>query len=304
MPLPGFVPPMLAQLGREPFDSEEHLFEIKWDGIRTLAFVEGGAHRLFTRNRHEMTARYPELDFLRALPAGVVADGEVIVLVDGRPDFHAVLKREQARNALKIRALSRSISATYVVFDLLYAANAPLFELPLQERRARLAELVQRAGDPRLVFSDGIIGEGCAFFDKMRELDFEGMIAKTLGSPYLPGRRTDSWTKIKTVQEMPCAIMGYLVDEGGELRSLIVAAEEDGRLVCVGRVGSGLTGALRKRILALCRVRERATPIVECDLEGAWVEPGLFCTVSYLERTENGLRAPVFVELLADGPAS
>ena len=88
----------------------------------------------------------------------------------------------------------------------------------------------------------------------------------------------------------------------GEPRSVGVG-EEDGNLVCVGRVGSGLTGSIRARILTLCRARARATPIVECDIEGAWVEPGLFCTVSYLERTENGLRAPVFLELLADGPA-
>jgi ATP-dependent DNA ligase len=93
--------------------------------------------------------------------------------------------------------------------------------------------------------------------------------------------------------------VGYVTDERGDLSSLIVALEKAGRLVSVGRVGSGLSDELRGRLLTLCRTRARATPFVPSDDdEGHWIEPGLFCTVSYLERTENGLRAPVFVALL------
>lgn len=290
---------MLAQLEREPFDSPEHLFEIKWDGIRALAFVEEGGYRLLSRNENDLAPRYPELEVLRALAPGAILDGEIVVLVDGRPDFHAVLRREQARGRLKVRGLARAAAALYVVFDLPYLGGRSLCDRPLEERRARLAELVLGASDPRLVFSDGVVGEGRAFFEKMRELELEGMLAKERASPYLPGRRSAAWTKIKTVRTMPCAILGYVPDGADELKSLIVGAEEDGELVCVGRVGSGLSRALRVRLLALFRARARPTPIVACDdPEGAWIEPGLYCTVSFLERTENGLRAPVFVELL------
>ncbi len=298
MPLPEFVPPMLAVLVDEPFDSDQHLFEIKWDGIRALSFVEGGAYRLLSRNRMDLFPAYPELDFLRGLPEGTVLDGELVVFEGERPSFSRSLERVQARTPLRARALARSSPAVYIVFDLLYRAGRALQARPLHERRSALQELVGAAHESRLVFSDGVTGAGRTFFEQVRARDLEGMVAKELASRYLPGKRTRAWTKVKTTRTMPCAILGWSEDEQGELRSLILGAEEDGRLVCVGRVGSGLSDAMRARLRELCRARARATPLVASAGEGRWVEPGLFCTVSYLERTENGLRAPVFVDLL------
>jgi len=300
MPLPEFVAPMLATLVDEPFDSDEHLFEIKWDGIRALAFVEGGDYRLLTRNRQDLKPPYPELAGLSRLPAGTVLDGELVVMEEGRPSFSRSLERMQAKQRLRIQGLARQWPAMYVVFDLLYSGGKPQVALALRERRARLAQLLSAAADPRLVFSDGVVGKGRAFFDEVRGRSLEGMVAKELDGAYLPGKRGRSWLKVKTTSTMPCAIVGYVLDERGDVGSLIIAAEERGRLVCVGRVGSGLTNALRTRMLALFRARARAAPFVDCDEEGEWVEPGLFCTVSYLERTTNGLRAPVFVELLEE----
>ena len=110
--LPVFVSPMLAQKG-QPFDSEAHLFEIKWDGTRMLAFVEGDGYRLVNRHRAERTAQYPELACLAELPAGVILDGEVVVLHEGRPDFGRLLSHDQAGSPLKIRLLARSMPAMY-----------------------------------------------------------------------------------------------------------------------------------------------------------------------------------------------
>lgn len=298
MPLPPFVAPMLATLLAEPFDSDDHLFEVKWDGIRALSFVEGGGVRVASRNRQDLGPSYPELEGLARLPAGTVLDGELVVLENGLPSFSRALERVQAKAPLRVQALARSAPALYVVFDLLYCAGAPLLARPLSERRARLQELLGAARDPRLSFSDGVVGPGRAFFEQVRARALEGMVAKELAGAYLPGKRTRSWVKVKTTRSAPCAILGWVPDERGELSSLIVALEEGGRLVAVGRVGSGLTDALRARLGELCRARARATPFIACDEEGAWVEPGLFCSVSFLERTKRGLRAPVFVELL------
>jgi bifunctional non-homologous end joining protein LigD len=102
--LPRWVRPMLARRGL-PFDSDEHLFEIKWDGTRVLAFVEGGACRLVNRHQADVTDRYPELEFLAGLPPGLVLDGEVVVLRQGKPDFRLLLSRNQARDPLKIDLL-------------------------------------------------------------------------------------------------------------------------------------------------------------------------------------------------------
>ena len=117
--LPAFVPPMLAKKGK-PFDSGEHLFEIKWDGTRMLAFVEGDDYRLVNRHRAERTLQYPELACLSQLPAGVILDGEVVVFHEGRPDFRRLLSRDQAGAPFKIRLSARRLPATYVVFDLLF----------------------------------------------------------------------------------------------------------------------------------------------------------------------------------------
>ncbi len=141
--LPRFVPPMLAKPG-VPFDSPEHLFELKWDGTRVLAFVEQGGYRLVNRHRVDVTDRYPELGFLRSLPAGAILDGEVVVLHEGKPSFRLLLSRNQARAPFKIQSLARMLPATYIVFDLLYERFESLLALPLGRRRERLEKLMQR----------------------------------------------------------------------------------------------------------------------------------------------------------------
>jgi ATP-dependent DNA ligase len=195
-PLPVFVPPMLAQPG-SPFDSDEHLFEIKWDGTRMLAFVDGAGYRLVNRHRGDRTEQYPEFAFLAQAPAGTILDGEMVVLRDGQPDFRRLLSRDQARRPLTIRMLARSLPATYVVFDLLYHRYRSLLTEPLQQRRALLRQLVHELGQPALVLSEGIVGAGTTFFQQVCQLGLEGVVAKRLRSRYRPGRRTRAWIKIK-----------------------------------------------------------------------------------------------------------
>src|SRR6266446_9859852 len=192
--LPRFVPPMLAQPG-VPFDSAEHLFEIKWDGTRVLAFVEKGGCRLVNRHQADVTDRYPELEFLNDLPAGTILDGEVVVLRQGKPDFRLLLSRNQARASLKIQSLARMFPATYIVFDLLYHRFESLLALSLWARRQRLEMLIRTCANPTLVFSEGIVGSGRAFFEAVCREGLEGVVAKRLDGRYRPGRR--AWIKIK-----------------------------------------------------------------------------------------------------------
>jgi ATP-dependent DNA ligase len=194
--LPRFVSPMLAKPG-DPFDSQEHLFELKWDGTRVLAFVDSRGCRLVNRHRADVTDRFPELGFLNDLPAGTILDGEVVVLRQGKPDFRLLLSRNQARAPLKIHTRARTFPATYVVFDLLYDRFESLLELPLITRRERLEKLIRGCDHPRCVFSQAVIGPGKAFFAEVCRLGLEGMMAKVLASRYRPGRRTHAWIKIK-----------------------------------------------------------------------------------------------------------
>lgn len=305
-PLPDFIPPMLARIGK-PFDDPAWLFEIKWDGTRALTFVEGGDYRLLNRKRNDAKPRYPELAVLAGLPEGTVLDGEITVLVDGRPSFHGMLQREQARGEARARTLARTLPAVYVVFDLLYRGGTPLLDAPLSDRRQALREtLAGFDGGGRVVLSEGVVGGGLAYFAEAERRELEGIVAKRLDSRYLPGRRTDAWQKIKRAQHVLCAVLGFLPEGTRAVSSLVVATEERGALVPAGRVGSGMDaamrGALRRRLEPLVTAAPllpEAASLVDRGEAVHWVEPSVFCEVKFLERTEDGqLRAPVFVRLV------
>lgn len=295
--LPKFIAPMLATPGK-PFDSDEHLFEVKWDGTRGLAFIEDGSCRLVNRRRIDFTDRYPEFGFLSRLPSGTVLDGEVVVLSGGKPDFDRLMAREQLRTPMKIKSSARAMPATYIVFDVLYEGFTPLMDQPLAERRQHLKALVEACGDKHLVLSEGVVGRGMAFFDEAVKLDLEGVVAKRLDSRYLPGKRTPAWVKIKRFERIFCAIIGFIPSGKDDFRSLVIAAEGADGLRPVGKVGTGFDARLRAKLNKLLWPRICERPIVACRERARWVTPGLYCWVTCMERTKGGeLRAPVFVEL-------
>lgn len=301
-PLPDSVAPMLCRPGG-PFDSDAHLFEVKWDGTRSLAFVEGGAHRLQSRKLTAQTSRYPELDFLASLPRGTLLDGEIVVLVDGRVAFGGMLEREQARTERRAAELARSRPATYVVFDLLFRDGFDLRARPLHERRAHLAEVVAGCADPRLVLSDGLVGGGRAYFEQACAAGLEGMVAKRLDGRYESGQRSGSWTKCKRTHALHCLVLGWIPDGARDFKSLVLAADLGDGLRCVGRVGGGFTQAQKRDVFAALDAAQPASaPLVPSDeTQARWIEPGLYCSVTFLEITGRGtLRAPVFQELVRD----
>jgi bifunctional non-homologous end joining protein LigD len=189
--------PMLA-VPAAPFDSAEFSFEIKWDGIRALAAVETGGWRLWGRERADYTARYPELDVLRRLPAGTLVDGELVACdAEGRPDLARLLRRHGLADPWRIRQARRWCAVRYVVFDLLYQAGHCLLREPLARRREVLAEVCQRLDAAEVQFSAGVVGHGRALYAAALAQGQEGVMAKHLASTYRPGRRWAAWRKIK-----------------------------------------------------------------------------------------------------------
>jgi ATP-dependent DNA ligase len=180
-----------------PFDSEEHLFEVKWDGVRALAAVAADGWRLWGRGGADYGDRYPELAVLRCLPAGTVVDGELVVLRQGRPDLPALLRRHSLRQPARTHQASRLTPVCYVLFDLLAQRGRPLLAEPLRQRRALLAELLAGVPAPCLIFSAGVIGPGRALYEQVVAHGHEGVMAKHLASRYLPGQRSAAWRKIK-----------------------------------------------------------------------------------------------------------
>jgi DNA ligase D-like protein (predicted ligase) len=292
--LPAFIEPMLAKPG-QPFDSDEYLYEIKWDGVRALAFIESDGYRVMNRRQADLTGRYPEFAPLAQLPAGTVLDGEIVVFHEGRPDFALLQSREHSRTPLRVKALSRSTPANFMAFDLLYEGYESLLAQPLIERRQRLQRMLEQAGNERLAFSDCVIGKGSTFFKEVCQRGLEGVVAKRIDSRYVPGKRLDSWIKVKRNATFDCAIIGFTPKGTDDFRNLILAMAEDGELRYAGKVGTGFDMKTRDRLNQLLWSRLRRKPIVPCKLKGKWVEPGLYCRVSCMERTVGGeFRAPVF----------
>jgi ATP-dependent DNA ligase len=182
----------------EPFDSTEYNFEIKWDGIRALAAVEECGWRLWGRERADYTARYPELNVLRRLPAGTIVDGELVACdAHGRPDLPPLLRRHGLTDPWRIRQAQRWCSVRYVVLDLLYQAGRCLLRERLAQRREVLVALCRRLGSPEVRFSEAVVGKGMALYAVALARGHEGIMAKHLASTYRPGRRSATWRKIK-----------------------------------------------------------------------------------------------------------
>jgi DNA ligase D-like protein (predicted ligase) len=292
----------------EPFDSEEFLFEIKWDGIRALAFFDRGAARLQGRKLTDRSARYPEIvAALRELPGDGLLDGEIVVLgADGRPDFQRVLIREQTHAPDAALVSSRKHPAAYMAFDLLARNGEWLGDLPLLERKRRLSELLKDAPSP-IVESAFVLGKGLAFFREAARLGLEGVVAKRIASRYLPGERTRDWLKLKVRREIDAVLVALVRNKGTKrVKSLVLGGYRDGRLVWIGNVGSGLDGTtlagLATRLEAL-RSGPPAGFAVDAPGEIDWLEPRLVVRASYSELTHEGrLRHPVFLGFVDKRP--
>lgn len=292
----------------DPFDSDEFLFEVKWDGIRALAFFNRGAARLQGRKLTDRSSRYPEITAaLRELPGDGVLDGELVVLdSEGRPDFQRVLMREQTHSPMDALTKSRKHPAAYMAFDLLVRNGESLCELPLLERKRRLSELLESAPSP-IVESAYVLGKGLLFYQEATRLGLEGVVAKRIQSRYVPGERSRDWLKLKVRHQIDAVLVGLVRERGTKrVKSLVLGAYREGQLVWVGNVGSGLdetTLAGLATQLESFRGQRPETFAADAPGEIDWLEPRLVVRASYSELTHEGrLRHPVFVGFVDKRP--
>jgi bifunctional non-homologous end joining protein LigD len=303
--------PMLAEGGATPFDDPGWWFEPKLDGIRTLAELSTGEIVLRTRTGRDATAQYPELHMVHELvdQVNAVLDGEIIAFDDtGRNSFEALQQRMNLTNPREVERARKRTPVALVVFDLLWLDGRDTTGLTLEQRRELLRYVVEE--DERLQLVTHVEEHGIALVDAARDQGLEGVMAKRLGSPYLPGRRTDAWRKIKLRNTQDCVVLGFTPGKGsrgGAFGALLVGAFDQGRLRWIGQVGTGFTDASLTRILdALAPYVREGPPIDDAELrriEGAvFVEPRVVCEVEFLEYTKSSgkMRAPSFKGLRPD----
>ncbi len=304
--------PMLAQTA-DPFDSEQHVFEPKWDGMRCIAYFKDGKVELQNRNLRNVTKSYPELETIASNVKSnrVVLDGEIVVLDKGLPSFELLQYRFGANNPIQIRMLSRKTPTTYIAFDLLHLNGRDLVNDSLIDRRQILAKIISNG--PHMLLSQYVPSHGKSYFKNALKLGFEGVMAKKADSVYQIGARSEDWLKLKEVKTLDCIVAGFTVGAGSRSSSfgaLVLAAyERNGKLTHLGNVGTGFTDATILRLMKLLRSLQTKTKTVPGEVKAPahikWVKPQLVVEVGYMNMTrDRKLRLPRFERFRFDKTAS
>lgn len=306
------IKPMLAEISK-PFDDEDFLFELKFDGTRTIAYINKDKKEVRFLNRRGIwfEDRYPEMKELwKDVEAKqVILDGELVVFKEGKPDFYLLAEREHVASKTRAEILSKLNPATLIVFDILHLDGKDLVDFPLIERKKILEKIVKESN--RVLISTHIIGEGKKFFEEVKAKGLEGIMAKRLNSTYQIGKRSKDWLKIKALNSLDAIICGYTLGEGKREKyfgALILGVWHEGKLRYLGRVGTGWKEKdLEELAQKLKKIEIEKNPFDVFKEEPAiiekikWVEPKLVCEVKFLELTEDfKLRAPSFVRLRDD----
>ena len=276
--------------------------------MRAIGYVDGGRLRLASRNANNITSRYPELRPLgRALGVHeAVLDGEIIAFGDdGRPSFELLQSRMHLTAEGQVRRLSQSRPVAYVIFDLLFLDGRSLLAEPYTARREALASL--ELNGPAWQVPAFHAGDGAALLAATRAQKLEGIVAKRRDAPYLPGRRSGAWVKVKNTLTADVVVGGWQEGEGGRsgrIGALVLGVFDGDELRLVGKAGSGFTEAELKRVSALLAPLARpTTPFTGTQpAKGThFVEPVLVASVGYTGITRIGtLRHPVYKGLRDD----
>ena len=292
--LPEAIEPMLGKTGLLPESSEGWAFEFKWDGVRAITIWDGQRLRIESRNRLDMTFRYPELHNLGpSLGLNAILDGEIVALDEqGQPSFSKLQQRMHVEKPSSLR-IRLGVPIRYYIFDLLHLNGVTLLDRPYEQRRDLLDRLALRHAFCRVPPS--YRGEGQDILNVAREHGLEGIMCKRLASPYLPGRRTGDWRKVKTVNSREFIIGGfkYGKDRRDRIGSLQLGAyDADLRLRFVGSTGTGFSGLDHEILLRRLEPIRVPHNVFEAEIERrdvVFVAPRYVAEVEYRRWPEGGL---------------
>lgn len=297
--MPGFIKPMLATLIDKPFDDPEWLFELKWDGYRTLAYLDHGV-QLYSRNEHSFNELFPDIvEELEKWKMEAIFDGEVVILNEkGLPSFQLMQNYKTTRQG----------QAHYFIFDLLFFNGKDYRNEPLVERKKILRKVLKKSS--LISLSEDIEEKGILFFKKAEKIHLEGLVGKRMSSFYVSKRSSD-WVKIKTQNRQEVVIGGFTEPRGSRegFGALLVGVyDEEGHFNFVGHVGTGFDDKLLRELhQKMVKLKIAKSPFdnnVKLNMPATWIKPKLLCEVSFTEWTQdNIMRHPVFEGLRMDKEA-
>ena len=304
-PMPTAIIPMTSQLVDAPPKGDEWLFEVKWDGVRAICFIDDRKVRMASRNGNACERQYPELSVIghQISAKQAVLDGEIAALdKNGVSSFGLIQSRIGVADPNSIAHLARRTPVTLFVFDLLYLDGFDLRNVPLIERKRALASILTPSAVMR--YSEHFVNNGEEMFAAARATGLEGIMAKRASSTY-QAKRSSDWLKIKIVTEQEFIICGYTAGERDYFSSLVLGLHENGKPVYVGNVGTGFDQKLLELVYNQIEPLTTAHAPFEVPPQIArsvtWVRPEVVCEVKFSSWTGEGrLRAPVFIGLRPD----
>jgi len=307
--MPTAITPMKSFLAERPPKGDDWLFEIKWDGVRAICYIDEKSVRMASRTGHSCERQYPELSVVghQVSAKHAVLDGEIAVLdQNGVSRFSLIQPRIAVSDPNVISHLARRTPVTLFVFDLLYLDGYDLRNVPLIERKKALQAILKPSTVMR--FSEHFVNQGEEMLQAARATGLEGILAKRAQSKY-ESKRSRDWLKIKIVSQQEFVICGYTTGDRDYFSSLVLGLYEKGKLVYVGNVGTGfdqqLLESIYRRIEPLTTTKSPFASAPQMLREAIWVRPELVCAVKFASWTEEGrLRAPVFLGLRLDVEAT
>lgn len=295
--MPSNIKPMLATLVDDPFDSDEWIFEIKWDGYRAIAEIDEGHVKLYSRNLLPFNQKFKAIaEELKRIPGKAVLDGEIVVLDDEGISQFQLLQNYQRSGKGNI---------VFYAFDILYYEGYDLQDLPLLKRKEILRQMLPPL--ERIRLSDHIEKAGKAMFSASEKQNLEGIIAKKADSIYRQDARSRNWLKIKTVKQQEAIICGFTEGRGGRKHfgALVLGVYNRGKLEYIGHTGGGFNDKMLNEMIGkLEPLKTEESPFAKppkTNMPVTWVEPRLVCEVKLSGWTSDGsMRHPVFIGLRED----
>lgn len=289
------ISPMLLQESK-PFDSEDFIFELKLDGIRCLAYLDNNTCLRNKRDK-ELIDIYPELKNLyKQAKFKCILDGELVCMIDGKPNFYALQKRALMGDKFKIKINSKSIPVQFVAYDIIYFKNKLICDLPLMERKKILESNIKE--NQNITISRYVENLGTQFFELAKSQELEGIVAKNKISKYQIGKRSYDWLKIKALLDEDFLICGIVLKTDGNIKDVLLCTKNGKKFSYNGSVSLGISKFDQQIILNFVR-DNRIKPMFK--KEALYCTPKLICTVRFMEKTKSdNLRQPVFKGLRDD----
>ena len=295
------IKPMLIGLSGEAFDSPDYIYELKLDGERCIAYLDPKAGTELRNKRNmNMLSKVPELSEIHLqVSVRCILDGELLVLVDGKPDFSQIQRRSLMTNNFKLKLQGTQHPASFVAFDILYHDGKDVTGLPLMSRKQLLKNTITE--NDRLAISRYIERRGADFFNLAAKQRLEGIVAKRKDSVYVFDKRTKDWIKIKNLKDDDFIVCGYAEKEKGFV-SVVLGQYRSHALIYKGHVSIGISNDDFRLMQQVPKMDESPFELTPSGLENtAWLEPMLVCKVKYMTKMKTGyMRQPVFKGIRAD----